>query len=570
VRFIVVLQAAPSAPVFYTHYMEAFMVADWRVRPDLNLIERAGQTRRLEPRLIDLLVNFATHPREVFSIDRIIRERWHRQNVSDSAVQSAISELRKSLDDDPRRPRIIETIPKRGYRLIASTDARPRLLAVLPFAVREESADTGIVRLGLLDLLISAFGRVRGLRVVARETAMRLAGRNDPVTAVSELGADWVLSGKISGAAPAVFVSVELADRITDKVIWRDRRIVHLDHLSRQARELVDELAAVLETPHTATTAPGAETHPASVVAYLRGRYHWYRLAPDHIEQAKRYFEEALRIDPGHAAAHAGMADVWGAQAFWCSTHPKKVRHLVQTSALAAERCDPDSPEAHMLLGAYAIYFEHDWTEGEARLVHAIELNPSLAHARLQYALFLAMQRRPLVRDEIDLAISCDPLNPALAYLSAMWSAYEGDDRQAGADIDLALELAPEHPPATQLRADLAWRRGSREAMPLERAAWASHPLVSQLLASTDGPQALGLAADTLNENRAVSYVAPLQIARLQALSGQTSRAIETLQNALADDDLLQIDLLQLTPAWDPLRGKPGFREVLDGIGLPP
>ncbi len=550
--------------------MDAFKVADWRVRPDLNLIERDGLTRRLEPRLIDLLVNFATHPREVFSIDRIIRELWHRQYVSDSAVQSAISELRKSLEDDPRQPRIIETIPKRGYRLIATTDARPRLLAVLPFILGEDCVDADVVRLGLLDLLISAFGRVRGLRVVARETAMRLDRENDPAAAISKLDADWVLSGRISGAAPAVFASLELSEGRTGAKVWRDRRIVHLQHLSRQAGELVDDVTAALDTSHPVKENQRAEPHAESMVAYLRGRYHWYRLAPDHIEQAKHYFEEALRIDPRHAAAHAGMADVWGAQAFWCSTHPRKVRHLIQSSALAAERCDPDSPEAHMLLGAFAIYFEHDWDQAEARLVHAIELNPSLAHARFQYALFLAMLRRPLVRDEIDLAIRCDPLNPTLAYLSALWSAFEGDDRRAETEIDLALELAPGHPPATQLRADLAWRRGASDAMSLERAAWVSHPLMSKLLASADDPQALRAAAGALSEAGRVDYIAPLQVTRLWALGGRPDRAIETLRQAIADEDLFQIDLLQLTPTWDPLRSDPAFRAILASIGLPP
>jgi serine/threonine protein kinase len=68
---------------------------------------------------MDVLVYLASHPREVLPRDRIIRAIWPDTFVTDEVLTNAICELRRVLDDDAKNSRVIETIPKRGYRLIA-------------------------------------------------------------------------------------------------------------------------------------------------------------------------------------------------------------------------------------------------------------------------------------------------------------------------------------------------------------------------------------------------------------------------------------------------------------------
>ena len=95
-----------------------FLVGEWRVDPSLNLIEN-GDTRRLEPRVMEVLVFFAQHPNEVLSKDEILEAVWAGDFVGEEALTYSISELRKALGDTARDPSYIETIPRRGYRLIA-------------------------------------------------------------------------------------------------------------------------------------------------------------------------------------------------------------------------------------------------------------------------------------------------------------------------------------------------------------------------------------------------------------------------------------------------------------------
>lgn len=98
---------------------KTFWVADWFVDPASNRIERQGKSYRLERRTMDVLVKLAKHSGTTVAKDEIIAAAWSTHVVSDHSVATAISDLRRVLNDDPRNARIVETVPKRGYRLIA-------------------------------------------------------------------------------------------------------------------------------------------------------------------------------------------------------------------------------------------------------------------------------------------------------------------------------------------------------------------------------------------------------------------------------------------------------------------
>ncbi|MEW6338482.1 MAG: winged helix-turn-helix domain-containing protein [Acidobacteriota bacterium] len=95
-----------------------FWLCDWLVEPSLNRIARDGEVHRLEPRTMDLLVMLATARGEVVSKERIIDSVWSRRFVGDSVLTRSIAELRGVLGDDALAPRYIETIHKRGYRVV--------------------------------------------------------------------------------------------------------------------------------------------------------------------------------------------------------------------------------------------------------------------------------------------------------------------------------------------------------------------------------------------------------------------------------------------------------------------
>ena len=98
--------------------MAGFVLGDWQVIPERGLLRRAGEEKHLEPKVMDVLVYLASRQREVVSNDDIARDVWGRA-ASDEAITRCIRECRRGLGCDHRAPTYIETILRRGYRLIA-------------------------------------------------------------------------------------------------------------------------------------------------------------------------------------------------------------------------------------------------------------------------------------------------------------------------------------------------------------------------------------------------------------------------------------------------------------------
>jgi len=98
---------------------QQFQLGDWLVEPELGRVSRGEQRASLRPREMDLLVYFAARPREVLKTDDIIRDVWSGVHVTNDSLYFSISQLRKVLDQTGTAGSVIETIPKRGYRLMA-------------------------------------------------------------------------------------------------------------------------------------------------------------------------------------------------------------------------------------------------------------------------------------------------------------------------------------------------------------------------------------------------------------------------------------------------------------------
>src|SRR5215469_9987844 len=106
-----------------------FCIGAWFVEPRVNTVSRNGTTIRLEPKILEVLVYLAQHPAETVPKEELIRAIWRDTFVSDDVLTRCISELRKALGDDPKAPRVIETIPRKGYRLLEKVE---RSITVTP------------------------------------------------------------------------------------------------------------------------------------------------------------------------------------------------------------------------------------------------------------------------------------------------------------------------------------------------------------------------------------------------------------------------------------------------------
>jgi transcriptional activator of cad operon len=95
-------------------------VGAWCVNPATGEISRSGETLRLEARAMLLLLCLAEHAGEVVSIEELLSQVWSGVIVSPDSVYQAVASLRRQLGDDPKQPSYIATVPRLGYRMVAT------------------------------------------------------------------------------------------------------------------------------------------------------------------------------------------------------------------------------------------------------------------------------------------------------------------------------------------------------------------------------------------------------------------------------------------------------------------
>jgi DNA-binding winged helix-turn-helix (wHTH) protein len=98
---------------------KSFRFGEWRVDPATNTLSCGVLNRQLEPRAMDVLLYLCRHPHVVISAETLLDACWGDVSPSDNAIHKIITQLRRALDDSATEPRYIETIRKRGYRLLA-------------------------------------------------------------------------------------------------------------------------------------------------------------------------------------------------------------------------------------------------------------------------------------------------------------------------------------------------------------------------------------------------------------------------------------------------------------------
>lgn len=130
---------------------------DITVDPQSNLITVIGKEKRLEPKLVALLMYLAQNSQQVITRQQITETIWPDVVVGEESITQAIFSLRNALGDDAKRPRYIETIPKKGYRFlvdIVDAEQQPEVPATPETQHRYWSTLGVLASLTLLGLIV--------------------------------------------------------------------------------------------------------------------------------------------------------------------------------------------------------------------------------------------------------------------------------------------------------------------------------------------------------------------------------------------------------------------------------
>ena len=415
-----------------------FKLGKWHVTPLRGVVVGPDGSRRITPKAMDVLLCLARRPGEVVDRETFQKEVWHGRAFSDDPLNKCIAELRRQLGDQAGSRDYIETIPKRGYRLVAEVAPlaepvpaarrggfRRRLrkvalvflfgfaalgvwrfsetlaperdvrVAVLPFTHPGET-DRQYFADGIHEELIVELSQVDALVVRSRSSTLPYRARAQALPEIAkQLGVDVIVDGSVRQDGDRVRVTTQLIEADSDRNLWSGsiEKSLSVASLFSIQDEIAREIAGALEIRLGDDDAVGrrAELPTDSIEAYdafMLGKFHYRRQLPGDIRESVALFERAAALDQGFADAWDWLAYAYNHAATGVGyLTPNEAYPKARTAALRALELEPELATAHSILGYIRAVYDRDWIGALADLERALELDPddsgtvwSLAH----------------------------------------------------------------------------------------------------------------------------------------------------------------------------------------------
>jgi len=352
-----------------------FRFGEWEAYPLRNLLAGPAGEVRVEPKVMQLLERLAARTGDVVERDVLLEELWSGRAMSDEPLTRCIATLRRVLDDSAKDPVYVQTIPKRGYRLVCPVEAlqpatqqaiaspkdivdRRRLVravtavlavaiaiyagyrafhhpdaqatqpvanmakpatapahsvAVLPFANLSPNPDNEYLSDGLAAELLNRLTAIPELKVAARTSAFAFKGHDSDIAEIAgQLHVAHVLEGSVRQSGDRLRISVQLINAEDGYHIWANT----WERPFTDVFEIQDEVAAaVVNSLRVELLNPPKaveRTDPEAYRLYLRGRESYLGKAERDVgRQEPSWLDDALSHVTHSLAIDPDYAPAW-------------------------------------------------------------------------------------------------------------------------------------------------------------------------------------------------------------------------------------------------------------------
>jgi DNA-binding winged helix-turn-helix (wHTH) protein/Flp pilus assembly protein TadD len=565
------------------------------VLPDERRLLNDGNQVPLTPKAFDTLLILIQHSQQVLEKKEIMDQIWPDTFVEEATLAQNIFILRKALGENAMGIQYIQTIPKRGYRFVAvvkksyreapkpqiNTPLSQSSIAILPFDLLLTENNDEYLGLGMTDALITKLGNIRQM-VVRPTRAVRkyITSDLDPIAIGKELSVSLVLTGSIQRLENKIRVTVQLIYVNDSTTLWSEKfDETFKDLLSVQdsiSEQIIQTLTLKLTAQEKERVAENYTKNSEAYLNYLKGRFYWSKWTREGFEKGVMFFQQAVKIDPGFALAHAATADAYNTLSFYGYLAPKTAFLAVNHAALQAIQIAPNSAEAHLALAINNFAFIWDWAMAEREFLRAVEINPSNPMIYHSYASFLmAMGRFAEATDNFKIALKLDPLSPLINASMGYPSFFSRQYDQAINELQTAIELEPYFPLAYKLLGDAyTEKRMYEEAYAAYRKAidlTGAHPIqLAYLCRSLALSGKKEEAINVLHQLKAMSncsYVSPTSLAVAYSGLNEKEKAMELLERSYSDR-CNNLVFINVQPVFDGLRSIPVFIDLVQRMGL--
>ena len=332
----------------------------------LAALARGGRIREAEAHLAAAIRQFEGEGLETGPL----REAWRAARARPEGV--AASARRQPSETEP------------AAAGAALTETRRASIAVMPFAERggAETAPGGPAG-GLAHDIITRLAKLRSLFVIAQGSVFALSERRvGPEEAGRMLNVDYVVSGGLLRRGDRIAVSVELAETRSARIVWAETferkdadAFIALEEIGDR---IVASIASEIETAERNRAILKPPNSLDAWEAHHRGLWHMYRFHRADNEQARHFFEAALRLDPTFAPAYAGLSFTHFQNAFQGWTQREAEIERAVAAAGQSLMADERDPTAHWAMGR-ALWLGDRKDQAVLALERAVDLSPNFA-----------------------------------------------------------------------------------------------------------------------------------------------------------------------------------------------
>ena len=583
-----------------------------------------GEKLQIRDQPLKLLLAMLEQPGELVTREVLVRRLWPEGTFVDfdRGLNKAVLHLREALGDSAEHPQFIETLPRKGYRFVAPVtqdlpevstastnpiperdsgsrfriwaaavvavtlaaivivanvgDARDWIsdrmhptsqisaLAVIPLENLSGNPNEEYFADGVTDELITNLAKISQARVVSRTSVMHYKGSRKTLKQIAqELNVDAVVEGTVQRSGDRVRITAQLIQTATDSHLWAESYEEDLKGILELQRNVATDIARQVNTiiKPLRSTRP---INPAAYVAYLKGRYEFYRYTKEGWQKAIQYFNEAIQLDPAFAPAHVGLSACYLAGVGWEALPPEELPKG-KAEAEKALALDEQLASAHFVMaGAY--YQEWRWQDAETEFQRGFELDPNDALGRQWFSNYLLnVGRFEEAIDQQERARAADPFSPLINTNLAKAYYYARQFDRAIAQAQETLKLDPKY--------DGAWaflERAYRHMGMADQAVGtrlAAHPDEAQTIkvAYQQSGMAGVLRAEAETYKKAGAI---FEAARCYAQLGDKDRVFNLLEEYYKRH-YPGLSRLKVDPDFDPVRSDPRFEELLRRLAIP-
>ncbi len=596
-------------------------------------LHKNGRKIRLPEQPCQVLAVLLEHAGEVVTREELRQKLWPADTFVDfdHGLNSAINRIREALNDSAEHPKYIETLPRRGYRFVCPIEKevfespqaaawwrRPRaatLLALVPLAVLAALLAGNVAGLrdrllgrppagkivriavlplrnlshdveqdyfadGVTEMLITELGGIGPLQVTSHQSVLRYAGSTKPLPEIAqELAADALLEGTVLRSGSRVRVTINLVQANPERHLLGqsyDRDLRDIFAVQQEvARAVAQEIR--VELPESSLRSTGSRrVAPEAGEAFLRGVYVLKRSTARHRQQAREYFEKAIKIDPSFARPYAYLAVMYSHGGALRGKSGLESRALTRQWAEKALQLDASLAEAHTAL-AWLALSEWDWNKSEQEFKRAIELNPSFTLAHAYYGQFLGfMGRYPEAFAQTEIALRLDPVSPEVVSHAVEPYLEGGRVDDAMRHWRAIVDLQPDYWPAHWYLALAYLKKGmyaqalaeQQEAIRINETPANLATLACVYAKVGRREEAVKILHDLENPSAGQPVRSRMRIAAVYVAVGENDKAMASLEKAYEEHEA-SLFYLNAYSLLQPLRSDPRFQDLVRRVGLP-